>query len=198
MLAMESPMLRKLRISAPPPSEREVEETRKALSEGLDICRQEGNPQPSLKALIWRLLQDAAETLARLPDKERVWLLSSDRVIWPELARPSEDNRAVEWETAMEQLAGVRSPDTPAVRLMVSDPSAPRRMLTVLGWLKCVRGRTPQRIKRDKLVVLALAQGQSYRAVRRYMGKACRDSAILAVKSKVLSQMVEMLVKAHV
>lgn len=161
--------------------DRETREARLALREARDKL----GPQASLKSVIWHLLQEAVETLGRLPDKERTWLLSSERVIWPELDRPSEENRLVEWEIGIHVAMGNRDSDSVKLRFPVTDPTAPRRMFTALGWLRHVHGKRP---KRDRDVVLALAGKVPFQRVRSLMGGNVTDFAILAVKGKVLKQ----------
>lgn len=161
----------------------------KALAWGIRALEREGQPVTlpgGLGRVVWRLLQDASDTLARLPDRERVWLLSAERACWPEVWRSAQER----FENAVHQLADLKlsKEDTPLPRLTISDPSAIPRMLTVLDWLQHVRARTPNRAKRDKLVVLAMAQGQSMQRVRRLMLGDRGDSAARMVKIKVLSQ----------
>lgn len=184
--------LDRLRVSGPPPKSREVEESRKALSEGLAICRAEGVHEPSLRVVVWRLLQDASETLARLPDRERGWLLSTSRAMWPEVVRTAQERFEVERERLTD---GLGKDDDYRPRLTITDPTATRRMLTVLGWLQFVKARTAARIKRDKLVTLSLALGRSYRSVRPLMGRETSDSAIMSVRGKVVKQIAEALAK---
>jgi hypothetical protein len=65
---MGASIVEKLRIGPPPPSRAEVASTRKALQEGRDMLRREGNPAPTLPILVWRLVQDACETEVKLKD----------------------------------------------------------------------------------------------------------------------------------
>lgn len=174
-----------LAIQYPPEDEKTAQETRKALDWGKTKVSADGS-KTSLSDVIWRLLQDAADTLARLPDRERGWLLSADRASWPEIYHSARER----WEAEQQRLVDLKeSPEEIYLpRLGVTDPTAIPRMLTVLGWLQHVRARTPHRQKRDKLVVLALAQGQSLKSVRRLMLGECTDRAIYMVRSKVLGQ----------
>jgi len=138
-----------------------------------------------LKAAIWICAQDAAETLARLPDREMGWLLSADRAAWPEVYHSAKER--FESETSRIVELGERAEELPLPKLQITDITAENRMLVVLGWLQHVRARTPARLRRDKAVFLALAGGKPYRRIRRIMGQGS-DAAILAVKGKVLSQ----------
>lgn len=172
-----------------PPATQKLAETRKAIDAGIALLRADGYQASfpeSLSSIVWRLLQEAADTLARLPDRERVWLLAADRVAWPEVLHTAQE----QYEAELQRLTDARmsKEEIPLPRLAISDPGAVSRMLVVLDWLQFVRARTPTRVKRDKMVVLALAQGQPIKSVRRLMLRDVSDYAILAVKGKVLKQ----------
>lgn len=157
----------------------------KALNWGLarvNDCR----PEQKLRDAVWRLLQDAADTLARLPDRERGWLLSADRAAWPEVWHSAQERYEAELQRLQD--GKMSKEETPLRRGAITDPTAIPRMLTVLGWLQYVRARTPIREKRDKLVVLAMAQGQTMRSIRRLMLGDKSDGAARMVKQKVLGQ----------
>lgn len=177
----------KLRISGPSPSEREREDARKALRDGRDLLAREGYTRITLKTIIWRLMQDAARTEATLADRERAWLAANGRSAWPELARPSEENRQVEWEWEMGVLQGAMQQErTPMPKLDIYKANH-ERMLVVLGWLKHMKARTFERFQRDRQVVLDLARGVPPRIVRlRYFRRDSCDSAITMVKHKML------------
>lgn len=180
-------MLAALSIKTRSADSRMAQETRRAIQWGYDRMGPE-----SLQRIIWRLLEDAADTLARLPDRERGWLLSADRSCWPEVShtyqeRVEEENQRLAERRRLESL-GMTPEETPWVRRNITDPSAIPRMLTVLSWLQYVRARTAAREKRDKLIVLAMAQGQSIRSVKRLMLGERSDSAARMVKQKVLAQ----------
>jgi hypothetical protein len=185
-----------LGITGRPPSTREIEETRKALREGIDMLRREGSPKPSLRALIWRLLQDAAETMARLPDNERRFLLAGDRIGWPEVIHTEQER----FEAEVHRLTDLKmsKEEGPPPRLSITDPSAPSRALTVYGWLRHVRARTLRGLRRDKCVVIGLAGGLSPRRIRvMYFPRDAGDSAVTMVKQKVLSQLEDALRGFH-
>jgi hypothetical protein len=181
MMSTETSIRKQNRLSR---ADREALETRKALQWAGDKLRHEGRTSPSLNVLVWRCLQDAAETLARLPDRERTWLLSADRSGWPEVIHTAKER----FEAELQRLTDVKmsKEEMPLPRLAITDPTATNRMLTVLSWLRHVRGKY---VRNNQMVVLALAQGQPYRAVRRFMPRSdCTDFAITAVKGKVLKQ----------
>lgn len=46
-------------------------------------AREHGGAEPTLEAVAWELLLEAADTLRRLPDRERGWLAACDRSAWP-------------------------------------------------------------------------------------------------------------------
>lgn len=177
--------IHKLRASRAPVLERSAVETRDALAKGWEILESEGFRKPNLQQVIWRLMVEAVETLKRLPDRERSWLRCNERSIWPELARPSEECRAVEWEIEIEQIQLVRSRDNMAPpRLAISDPSAIDRMLVVLGWLGYVRSRYT---RRDRTAFLELAGGKPPRFVRmRHFPPGSADGTLRMTKQRVL------------
>lgn len=178
-----------LHIGAPNASPREVENTRKALQEGRDILRREGQPQPSLRALVWRLLQDAVETLARVRDPDLRFLLAGERIGWPEVVHTEQER----FEAEVQRLTDLKmsKEQVPLPRLAITDTTAERRMHTVLGWLRHVRGR---KSRRDQRIALELAANISVVRVRnRYLGKDFTDSAIRMVKDKVLQHICEAL-----
>lgn len=178
---MSNMMLAALSIKTSSTDSRMAQETRRAIQWGYDRMGPE-----SLQRIIWRLLEDAADTLARLPDRERGWLLSADRACWPEVYHTAQER----FEAETQRLTDLKmsKEEVPLPRLAITDPSAIPRMLTVLSWLQYVRARTSMREKRDKLIVLAMAQGQSMRSVKRLMLGERSDSAARMVKQKVLAQ----------
>jgi hypothetical protein len=184
-------MMPQVATRLPPARPKLTQESRKAIEAGMDLLRSEGYQvsfPESLPSIVWRLLREAADTLARLPDRERVWLLAADRVAWPEVLHTAQEM----YEAELQRLTDTRmsKEETPIRRLSITNPGAVSRMLVVLDWLQYVRARTEIRVKRDKLVVLALAQGQSLKSVRRLMLGDRTDRAIYMVRSKVLSQIV--------
>lgn len=181
---MRGYVIERLRIGPRPPSATEVDEARKALQEGEDILRQEGLPRPPLKLIIWRLLQDAVETLKRMPDRERGWLSSAARSAWPAVVHTSQER----FEAEVHRLTDLKmsKEEAPLPRLSITDPSAPRRMLTVLGWLRYMQGRN---LVRDKSVIMELASGLGPSKVRyRYFKGDGSESAVQWVKQKSVAQ----------
>lgn len=146
----------------------------------------------TLSDKVWRCLEDAADTLHRLPDNDLRYLLAADRISWREVQHTYEE-RLEEENQRLELLRSDPSMlrgDTLTARKPIMDPTAQNRMLTVLGWLTTyVTGRTDKAIKRDQLITLALAQGRSSAYVRaRYMKHARDTSAVRMVKLKVVGQ----------
>lgn len=171
-----------------PPATQKLAETRKAIDAGIALLRADGYQASfpeSLSAIVWRLLQEAADTLARLPDRERVWLLAADRVAWPEVLHTAQEQ--FEAETQRLTDARMSKEEPPIRRLQISNPGAVSRMLVVLDWLQHVRGR---RVKRDQLIALAMAHGEmTTSAIRnKFMGSEKTDYALLAVRRKVVKQ----------
>lgn len=181
---MRAYIVERLRIGPRPPGEREVEDARKALRQGADILRQEGLPTPSLKAIVWRLLQDAVETLGRMPDRERAWLTSAARSAWPAVWHTPQE----QFEAEVHRLTDLKmsKEEAPLPKLAITDPSAPGRMLIVLGWLKYVQSRNPVR---DKGVVMDLARGIGPSKVRhRYFRADSSESSVSWVKQRSVAQ----------
>jgi hypothetical protein len=180
----------RLRVSGPGLSEIEKEESLRAIHEGLEMLRRDGYYEINLRLVVWRLMQDAATTEARLPNRERSWLMSASRAMWPEMARPSEECRAIEWDDAMAVLTGKQVESVIGGRraiIPITDPGAVRRMLTVLGWLKYAKGKNP---KRDRSIFLMRARGVPTREICRAMHGRIGDRAIDMVKDKVLKHVV--------
>lgn len=182
-------MLSRLAIHSPSWMAQDAQETRKALdwaAARLTMKGQSASLELRLRDIIWECLEDAADTLSRLPDRERGWLTSADRSCWPEVHHTAQEH----YEAELQRLTDLKEErqQTPLRRLAITDPSAIPRMLTVLGWLQHVRARNFLREKRDKLIVLAMAQGQPRNVIRRLMLGDRSDSAARMVKQKVLGQ----------
>jgi hypothetical protein len=173
----------------------DARETLKALQAGADMLRAEGYQlgfPESLNGIVWRLLQEAADTLSRLPDRERGWLMAGDRIAWPTVIHSAQE----QYEAELQRLIDLKEEKslTRLPKLPIADPTAIPRMLTVLSWLRFVRARNLQRVKRDRLVVLAMAQGQPQRVIRRLMLGDKGDSAARMVKQKVLKHICDGLI----
>ncbi|WP_041793629.1 hypothetical protein [Pararhodospirillum photometricum] len=67
------------------------------IAHGLTLARDAGVIDPTPEAAVWELLVEAADTLRRLPDQERAWLLSCERCQWPEVVR----TQAERWANAV-------------------------------------------------------------------------------------------------
>lgn len=162
----------------------EIAEIWRAISEAKDGLRLEGCERPKLPEIVWWLARDAAQTEARIPDRERSWLRSHERSIWPELARASEENRAIEWEVAMEEIAGVRPREIDGWRpkFTITDPRAVSRWLVVYSWFKYVKGRNPQR---DREIFLLRALGAKPQDVSRKLRGRIGARAVEMVREKV-------------
>lgn len=164
------------------------QEAQRALAWGFRVVELEHGRRTiseALKLVVWKLLENAADTLARLPDRERVWLTSCDRAGWPEVVHSAQEL----YEANLQRLVDLREQtETRLPRQAVTDPTAIPRMLTVLDWLQFVRGR---RVKRDKMIVLAMAGGMSQNyAARRFMGDKTGQAAYM-VKQKVVAQIAQ-------
>ncbi len=172
----------------------EAEETRRALQWAKDNLGLHGPLVPLLPTLVWHLLEDAVKQSRTWPDRERSWLMSSERSIWPELARPSEENRAVEQQIRNEiYVLGLRSPDTFVPRPSVEHPDD-ERAVRVLAWLRYVRARSDEGRRRDVAVAVDLAGGMPVRRVRaKYFRRDASESSVRMVKQKVVEHIVQAL-----
>jgi hypothetical protein len=176
--------LAQLYVAGPPRSQREAAEAKKALREGMDMLRSEGHPTASLQAVVWRLLQDATLTLSQIQDPEQRWRRGL-AAAWPPVLHTAQEQNEAEVFRLTRLKEDKR--DTRLLRLGLSDPRAETRMLTVLSWLSHIRARTPHLVKRDKLVVLALAGGLGPKRTRMlFFPPDTSDSAVNMVKRKVL------------
>lgn len=173
-----------LRISGPPRSPREAAEAKTAIRDGIDLLRAEGHPAASLQAVVWRLLQDAAETHSRINDPERRWRRELVTA-WPPVLHTAQE----QFESEIFRISHLKEDkrDTRLPCLGLADPRAESRMMTVLSWLRYVQARTPYLLKRDKLVTLALAGGLGPKRARIiFFPPDTSDSAVNMVKRKVI------------
>jgi hypothetical protein len=129
------------------------------LAAGADLARDAGIPEPSDTDAVWVLLQEAAETLRLLPDRERAWLRSGTYASWPPILR----SYAETFAAAVDR--GGRWEEPRADRLPA--PGAVARMEGVLTWYGAIGGRNP---RRDVGVVFALAAGVPVRTIRQRFG----------------------------
>jgi hypothetical protein len=181
----------KLRVTGPRPEPAERLEERQALDEGRAMLRHEGEDDPGLEDVVWRLIQDAATTEARLPMDQRHGM-----TYWPDLARASEECRQVEIEQGNcvegghDAYGRMHTWNAKAYtpRFQITDPGATRRMLTVLGWLKHCRSRNRHARKRDIRILLLLARGVSPLTVSRMLRGKIGERAVGMVKERMLAQ----------
>ena len=137
---------------------------RDVLRAGLRMCAEAGKAEPTVADAVWELLIEAADTLKRLPDRERRWLASGTRSSWPQAIREYGETfaaavgRGGRWEPMS---AGLGPPS----------PGAIGRLETVMEWLVGAGGRSSSR---ETNVVFALAAGVPVPAIRRRLGVARR------------------------
>ena len=119
-------------------------------------------------AEVKRRLEEAALTLARLPDPDRRFrrrLTAS----WPAAPQttPGED-----FARGVERLKDTMPDERPGSRLVVTDPGAVERMHDCIGWLAWIPDR------RRRFIVWGRAAGLSTYRIRRALGFACHRSTI--------------------
>lgn len=140
-----------------------------AIAEGLKRAGQAGLEVPALRDAVWELLQEAGDTLKRLPDRERGWLTAATRAHWPEPLREAA-GAAVEWR-------GTWPRPAPATAAAVD------RLDTVLDWLPLAGGSKP---RRDIAVLLGLACGLKVAVLRRQLG--CGRRTIYDIRDRGLAR----------
>jgi hypothetical protein len=186
---MGASIVEKLRIGPPPPSRAEVASTRKALQEGRDMLRREGNPAPTLPSLVWRLVQDACETEVKLKDPEARFLRAGDRIGWPEVVHTYQERFESETQRLNDRKMSKEDPPLPTPP--ITDRTAETRMHTVFRWFRHVRGTKP---RRDFQVVKDLAVGRSVAKVRNHrLGVEYTESAVKMIKLKAVQHICEAL-----
>lgn len=172
-----------------PQTQEGVAESRKAIEAGIHLLRSEGyqvsisdseNRAKSLSIIVWRLLQEAGDTLARTPDPDRIFLTAGERIAWPEVIHTAQER----YEAELQRLTDAKMSKelTPLRRLPISDPTAMSRMFTVLGWLQYVRTRN---FLRDRRLALELAMGVPPRKIRRKYG-LCSENGPRMVRVRVV------------
>jgi hypothetical protein len=125
-----------------------------AVAEGLRRARENGKDAPRLKDAVWELLLEAADTLRRLPDRERGWLTGASRAHWPDYLQAAAPELARERPNAR-----VKPPPARA--------GAIDRLDTVLPWLPQAGGARPHR---DIAILFGLACGLRVSTLRRRFG----------------------------
>jgi hypothetical protein len=171
-------------IWRPALSTADIEASKRALAQGEDRLRIEtGVERPKRRDVIWWLMKDAAETWRRMPDRERSWHMY--RVMWPELARPSEDCRQIEFEISLKLLKDPTQTEKGAYRprFQITDPSAVDRAQIVYKWLTFVKAKN---VRTTKAAFIALAEGRGTARAAQELGRMVGESAIHKLKHKVL------------
>lgn len=146
-------------------SPRQRERHKETLRVGLQLAADAGIPAPTTRSAVWELLIEAADTLKRLPDRERRWLRSGTHAAWPDTLREYSEEFAVavarggKWEAMS---PGLSPPTSEAIA----------RLDIVMEWLRhAANGRSS---RPDARIVFALAAGVPVRVVRRRFGIARR------------------------
>lgn len=163
-------------------------EARKALQAGIDSLRQNGYQvsfPESLASIVWYLLQEAADTLARMPDAEMAFLMAGERISWPIVVHTMQERYEAELQRLIDRK--MSKEEMRLRRLPITDPSAIPRMFTVLDWLKFIRGRYE---RRDRRAVLAMALGIPTKRVRWMMG-GVSESAPRMLKLRAVQRISE-------
>lgn len=151
-------------VKTAPPTRAERGRHRDVLLVGLRMCAEAGKAEPTVADAVWELLIEAADTLKRLPDRERRWLASGTRSSWPRAIREYGEAFAAavasggRWEPMS---AGLAPPSAGAIG----------RLETVMEWLIGASRRSPPR---ETNVAFALAAGVPVPAIRRRFGIARR------------------------
>lgn len=124
------------------------------------MAQEAGITEPTTRDAVWEILIEAADTLKRLPDRERRWLRSGTHSSWPGTVREYGEvfAAAVARGGRWEALSPGLSPPS---------PEAIARLEITIEWLGHAGGRSP---RRDTGVMFALAAGIPNRVVRRRFG----------------------------
>lgn len=137
----------------------EMEAERQVVEAGRLMCEADGMEDPSLPDVVWALFREGADTLRRLPDRERGWLSSGNRTAWPGIVYDAEDKRQAQEQFDVE-LARVQSGQDPveAVRLREGPPdrAAIGRVEVISGWHRYLAGTNR---RRDWKILWLLAAG---------------------------------------
>ncbi|NIA70233.1 hypothetical protein HBA54_16625 [Pelagibius litoralis] len=141
--------------------------TKLTIQHGYKLAEEAGRDQPSLKDAIWELLMEAADTLKRLPNRERGWLTATSRAHWPEVVR--------DFDTGGSRSRVVRLRRAPA------SAEAIDRMDEVLQWLVHAGGAKPQR---DVGVLFGLACGLKVMSLKQRYG--CGRRTVYDIRDRSL------------
>ncbi|MCE2482970.1 MAG: hypothetical protein J4F33_08825, partial [Alphaproteobacteria bacterium] len=119
-------------------------------------------------AEVKRRLEEAALTLARLPDPDRRFRRRLTAT-WP---APPQTTPGEDFARSVERLRDAMHGDRPSPRFAVTDPGAVERMHDCIGWLAWIPDR------RRRFIVWAKAAGLSTYRIRRALGFACHRNTI--------------------
>lgn len=147
-----------------------------AVSEGLRLARQAGCAEPTLRDAVWELLLEAADTLRRLPNRERGWLTGAARAHWPDYVR----NTAEEFAGAV---GADRSTRQSSLRPSPATAEAIDRMDTVLMWLPQAGGKNA---RRDIAILFGLACGLKVARLRQRFG--CGRRTVYDVRDRGIAR----------
>ncbi len=145
------------------------------LQQGYQLARMNGIDEPIMQDAIWQLLVEMVDTLKRMPDRERRWLVNSLRCRHPETLC-----------TQAEEFAkAVAAGGWGEIRLNIGPPSpeAITRLDEVITWPALVKSK---RQVRDRAVLLGLASGVPARVFRAQYG--CSNSTVHDIKKRCLIQ----------
>ena len=124
------------------------EQMRQVMEAGRKLCEADGNEEPKTVEIVWRLFREAADTYDRLPDREMGWILSGNRIAWPDVVHDAADRKQAQEQYEVE-LARVQSGQdaVEAVRLRKSPPdrAAIGRADIVVGWRRLLAGNDQAR-----------------------------------------------------
>lgn len=141
-----------------------------ALEHGLYLAEMAGRQNPTLRDGVWELLMEAADTLKRLPNREKGWLTASSRAHWPEMVREFD--------------SGTRCRGAGGPRLLPASAEAIDRMDEVLLWLAHAAGVKPQR---DIGVLFGLACGVKVAFLRERYG--CARRTVYDIRDRALARL---------
>ena len=147
---------------------------RSALVHGRVLAKSAGCDAPSLRDALWELLMEAADTLSRLPNRERGWLTAASRAHWPDFVRQYDDSLR----------GGQAATGTTTLRRSPASAEAIDRMDIVLAWLPLAGGRNP---RRDLAVLFGLACGAKVAVLRRRFG--CGRRTIYDIRDRALKRL---------
>ena len=149
--------------------------TEAILHQGYHLARQNGVENPIAQDAVWALLVEMVDTLRRMPDRERKWLVNSLRSHHPETL----SSQAEEFANAVATGAWRE------IRLTMGPPSpeAITRLDEVLTWPALIKGKRRQR---DVAVLLGSAAGIPPRVFRAQYG--CTNSTVYDIRKRCLMQ----------